>query len=70
MDLFPIYMLNLVVVTCMLITTVYRAWMEKQNLKARQTIVELTMILSKESDLIKEMSGEEFIDMLKVILEK
>jgi len=63
-------MLNLVIVTGMLITTVYRAWMEKQNLEARQKIMELTMILNKEAELIKEMSGEEFIDMLKVVLEK
>lgn len=70
MDLLPIYLLNLVIVTCMLITTVYRAWMEKQNLEARRTIEKLTTVLTKEAELIKELSGEEFIEILKTILEK
>jgi len=70
MDLFPIYVLNLIVIICMLITTLYRAWMEKQNLKARRTIEKLNVILIKEAELIKELSGEEFVDMLKTILEK
>jgi len=70
MDLFPIYVLNLIVIICMLITTLYRAWMEKQNLEARRTIEKLNAVLIKEAELIKELSGEEFVDMLKTILEK
>lgn len=70
MDLFPIYVLNLIVIICMLITTLYRAWMEKQNLEARRTIEKLNVVLIKEAELIKNLSGEEFIDMLKTILEK
>lgn len=52
----------------MLITTVYRAWMEKQNLEARRKLEQLRLVLAREDDTIKGLSGEEFIDMLKTIL--
>lgn len=66
----PLYILNIIIVIGMFIVTVYRAWMEKQNLEAKRKIAELEMILKKEPNTIKDLSGEEFIDLLKTILSK
>jgi len=67
-DLFLIYMLNLAVVSGMFIVTIYRAWIEKQNLKAIRKITTLRAILESEKEQIENMTGEEFIDMLKTVL--
>jgi len=68
MDLVPIYILNLIIVVGMFIVTIYRAWIEKQNLQSRRRVEELKMILEKEKEAIKTMTGEDFIDMLKTVL--
>lgn len=65
----PLYILNVVIVVGMFIVTVYRAWIEKQNLEGRKKIEVLRTVLKREKDQIKDMSGEEFIDMLKTVLE-
>jgi len=70
MELLPIYILNLAVVFSMFVVTVYRAWMEKQNLEARRKIEQLKIVLEREADTIRGLSGEEFIDMLKTVLSK
>ena len=64
----PLYVLNVVIVVGMFIVTIYRAWIEKQNLRDRKKIEVLKGILEKEADVIKGLSGEEFIDMLKTVL--
>jgi len=68
MELLSIYILNLVVVFGMFTVTIYRAWMEKQNLEARRKLEQLRLVLARETDAIKGLSGEEFIEMLKTIL--
>lgn len=67
-NLFRIYLLNLVIVIGMFLVTIYRAWIEKKQLKAQQRIEVIKTVLEREKDAIKELSGEEFIDMLKTIL--
>jgi len=68
-SLFPIYLLNLLVVVGMFLVTIYRAWIEKKQMKAQQRIEVIEMVLEREKDMIKDLSGEEFIEMLKTILE-
>lgn len=68
-SLFDIYVLNLAIVVGMFLVTIYRAWIEKKQLRAKQKIEVIETILEREKDLIKELSGEEFIDMLNVILD-
>lgn len=68
MELLPIYVLNLLVLIGMFVVTIYRAWIEKQNLEATRKIEQLKLILEKEGDTIRGLSGEEFIDMLKTVL--
>jgi len=68
-SLFDIYVLNLAVVVGMFLVTIYRAWIEKKQMKAKQRIELLNNVLEREKDVIKELSGEEFIDMLKTVLE-
>ncbi|MBU0847338.1 hypothetical protein KKH23_09170 [Patescibacteria group bacterium] len=67
-NLFPIYVLNLAVVIGMFLVTVYRAWIEKKQMKAQQRIEVIETILEREKDMIKDLSGEEFIEMLETIL--
>ena len=64
-----LYILNVFIVVGLFIVTIYRAWIEKQNLRDRKKIEILKGILEKEADTITGLSGEEFIDMLKAILE-
>lgn len=68
-ELLSIYLLNLLVVAGMFIVTIYRAWIERQELKAKQQIEILKEVLEREKSTIRELSGEEFIDMLRTILE-
>lgn len=68
-NILPIYILNLLVMSGMFITTIYRAWVEKQDLKGKQKMEQLKAILEKERDTIRRLSGDEFIDMLETILE-
>ena len=63
-----LYILNVFIVVGLFIVTIYRAWIEKQNLRDRKKIEMLKGILEKEADVIKGLSGEEFIDMLKTVL--
>lgn len=67
-ELFPIYVLNLVVVLAMLIVTIYRAWIEWKQMKTIREVETLKKIFEMEQDQIKNMTGEEFIDMLRTIL--
>lgn len=64
----PLYILNVIIVAGMFSVTIYRAWMEKQNLEARRKISQLKIILEREASTIRDLSGEEFIDMLKIVL--
>jgi len=68
-SLFPIYLLNLLVITGMFLVTIYRAWIEKKQMKAQQRIEVIKTVLEREKEMIKNLSGEEFIEMLKTILE-
>jgi len=65
----PLYILNVIIVAGMFAVTVYRAWIEKQDLKGRKKIQTLRLVLEKEADMIRGLSGEDFLDMLKTILE-
>lgn len=65
----PLYILNLVIVAGMFAVTIYRAWIEKQDLKGRKKVEMLKTILEKEADTIKGLSGEDFIEMLRTVLE-
>jgi len=67
--MFLIYLLNLFIVVGMFIVTIYRAWIEHEQLKARKKIEIIKTILEKEADVIREMSGDEFIDALKSVFE-
>jgi len=53
----------------MFIVTIYRAWIEHEQLKARKKIEIIKTVLEKEADVIREMSGDEFIDALKTVFE-
>lgn len=64
----PLYVLNVIIIVGMFIVTIYRAWIEKQNLRDRKKIEMLKAVLEKEADTIKGLSGEELIDMLKTVL--
>jgi len=64
----PLYILNVIIVSGMFAVTIYRAWIEKQNLKGIKKIEMLRAILDKETDTIKDLSGEDFIDLLKTVL--
>lgn len=68
-SLFSIYMLNLAIVIGMFLVTIYRAWIENKQLKAKQRIEVLKTVLRREEEMIRGLSGDEFIDMLKTILE-
>lgn len=65
---FSLYILNLVIVIGMFLLTIFRVWIEKKQLKAQQTIEVIKAVLEREKETIKELSGEEFIDMLNSIL--
>lgn len=64
----PLYILNVIIVAGMFAVTIYRAWIEKQNLKGIKKIEALRIILEREADTIKGLSGEDFIDLLKTVL--
>jgi hypothetical protein len=64
----PLYILNVIIVAGMFAVTIYRAWIEKQNLNGIKKIELLKAVLEKEADTIKDLSGEDFIDMLKTVL--
>jgi len=68
-DLFSIYILNLLIVVGMFIVTIYRAWIEHKQLKAQERIEIIKTVLETEKATIKELSGEEFIEMIKTILD-
>lgn len=68
-SLFSIYVLNLAIVIGMFLVTIYRAWIENKQLKAKQRIDVLKTVLRREEETIRGLSGDEFIDMLKTILE-
>ena len=68
-SLFSIYILNLVIVIGMFLVTIYRAWIENKQLKAKQRIEVMKTVLKRENETIRGLSGEEFIDMLKTLLE-
>lgn len=68
-SLFPIYLLNLAIIAGMFLVTIYRAWIEKKQLKAQQKIDVIKAVLEREKDTIKDLSGEEFIEMLRTILD-
>lgn len=65
--MFDLYVLNLVIVVGMFIVTIYRAWIERKQLKAQEKLELLKAILRDENEVIKELSGEEFIDMLEAV---
>lgn len=66
--MFELYLLNLIIVVGMFGVTIYRAWLEKKQLTAQEQIRIIRAILESEKDIIKELSGEEFIEMLEAIL--
>lgn len=66
---FSLYILNLVIVTGMFLLTAFRVWIEKKQLKAQQKIDVIEAVLEREKDTIKDLSGEEFIEMLRTILD-
>jgi len=68
MDLLSIYILNLLVMVGMFIVTIYRAWIEHKQMKAKQKINMLIEILDREKDQLKTMTGEEFIEMLRTVI--
>ena len=66
--MFDLYLLNLIIVVGMFTVTIYRAWIEKKQLNAQEQINMIRAILEGEKDVIRDLSGEEFIEMLEVIL--
>jgi len=68
MDVFAIYLMNFIVMLSMLLATLYRAWIEKQNLDARRKLEKLAVVLKQEEKTIQNMTGNDFIEMLRVIL--
>jgi len=64
----PLYILNVIIVAGMFAVTIYRAWIEKQDLNGRKKLEILKAILEKEADTIRGLSGEDFIDLLKTVL--
>lgn len=64
----PLYILNVIIVAGMFAVTIYRAWIEKQDLKGKKKLELLKVVLEKEVDTIKTLSGEELIDMLRAVL--
>lgn len=60
----PLYILNVILIA----VTVYRAWIEKQDLDGKRKIEKLKVILEREVDTIKGLSGEEFIEMLQTFV--
>ena len=68
MDVLAIYVMNFIVMLSMLLATLYRTWIEKQNLDARRKLEKLAVVLKQEEKTIQNMSGNDFIEMLRVIL--
>jgi len=67
--MFDLYLLNLIIVVGIFTVTIYRAWIEKKQLNAQERIKLIKAILETENDTIKELTGEEFIEMLEAIME-
>ncbi len=57
--------LNLVLFFAMLVVTIYRAIIEKQNLKARKKVKELFKVIEAEKDILENTSALEFVDFLE-----
>jgi len=68
MDVLAIYVMNFIVMLSMLLATLYRTWIEKQNLDARRKLEKLTIVLKQEEKTLQNMTGNDFIEMLRVIL--
>jgi len=57
--------INLLLFFAMLVVTIYRAVIEKQNLKARKKVKELFKIIEAEKDILENTSALEFVDFLE-----
>ena len=75
MDIFQIYVLNLLVTIGLLVATLYRVIIEKkqiecliQELKTKEKMEKLRMIIESEKDLIISMKPEEYLDFLKELV--
>ena len=66
-DLFVIYILNLLVVVGMFIVTVYRAYIEYKNLQYIHKIKRLRTVLKLEREALKELSSEELKDFIEYL---
>ena len=72
MDLFEIYILNLIVTVCMFLVLIFRAWIEHKNLRMmwkelewRETYSTVSRILKAEKELFTKVEGgEELYDLL------
>jgi hypothetical protein len=68
--LLAIYVMNFIVMLSMLIATLYRAWIEKENLEARRRLEKMRKVFKKYRDDIENMSPKEFVEMLRLILDE
>ena len=74
MDLFPIYLLNLIITVGMFIVLIFRAWIELKNYKMmwkelewRETYRVVGRVLKAEKDLFTKVEGGE--ELYKLLCE-